>query len=61
MMNVMLVLLAKRVFFNIIEDINSKFLLSLLTCSKPPALCMNNAISFQLITFTISRTYLGGN
>ena len=60
MMNVLVVLLAKRALFYVVESLNSKvFSLAPLACSKLPVFCIYNSIAFQLIAFTISCTCRG--
>ena len=47
MMNIMFLLCAKRVFFDIIEGVNSKnCLLALLMCSGAATFLKNNSINF---------------
>ena len=59
MMNVMFVLLAKRAFSDVIEDVYSENIsLAPLSCSKSIAFCLNSAIYLLLTTFTISRTFM---
>ena len=52
-MNVMSALLAKRAFFDVLEGAKSKhFSIPLLTYLKPAFFCVNNPLSFWLITYT---------
>ena len=45
MMNVMFLLLAKRTFPDVVEDVNSKnFSLAPIACSKLPSFYVNNVI-----------------